>query len=107
MKNTIDDIYKLKMKLLYKYKSIIFLKPGGSINQCISVNHILENNKSFYAFLELVPQIKKEPFVFKFEYCSDSITISHTLPQKMLGSQLYSSELVSDTIFIFSQSIPF
>jgi hypothetical protein len=94
------DIYNLKMELLYKYKSIIFLKPGDYYSQCISINHILENNKSFYAFIELVPQIEKGSFVFKFEYCSDSISISHTLPQKMLGNQLYSSKLVSDTIYI-------
>lgn len=97
---TTDDIYFLKTKLLYKYKPAIFLKPGDTYDECVFINHILQNNQSIYAIIELVTEFEKEPSKFAFEFCPDSITITYEYPQNVFEYELYKSKLTSDTVFI-------
>lgn len=97
---TEEDVNYIKSLIFLKYKDSIFLKPGETYRDCITINTLFQKDEVYKVFLHYTPSNKVERFTYHFKFGSDSLVINSNLLDVYNGYSCYNGILKSDTLVI-------
>ncbi|MUP40111.1 hypothetical protein [Labilibaculum euxinus] len=100
LKLTMNDILIIKDMTFTKYSHCIFLEPGETFEDCITINTLLEHNLGDEIILNYTPKDNIERYYYQLEYTNDSLEVNTELFQRFEGYKLFNKRLISNKLII-------